>query len=54
MPDTRLDRWLWRGVVALIGSVILALGLWTCTIAKGVDTDGHAVSKTPTCTHGRC
>ena len=26
MPDTQFDRWLWRGVVALIGSVVRALG----------------------------
>ena len=35
MTDTSLDRWLWRGVVLLIGGVILALGLWTCTLAVG-------------------
>ena len=35
MPDTHFDRWLWRGVVALIGGMVLALGLWTCTLAVG-------------------
>ena len=35
MPDTPMDRWLWRGVVALIGGIVLALGLWTCTLAGG-------------------
>ena len=35
MPDTPMDRWLWRAAVALIGGVMLALGLWTCTLAVG-------------------
>ena len=33
MVRTTSDRWLWRAVVALIGVVSLALGLWTCTLA---------------------
>ena len=35
MNTTTLDRWLWRVVVALIGGICLALGLWTCTLAMG-------------------
>lgn len=35
MPDTPFDRWLWRIVVALIVGMVLALGLWTCTLARG-------------------
>ena len=35
MTETPLDRWLWRGVVALIGVITLALGLYTCTLAVG-------------------
>ena len=35
MPDTPMDRWLWYGVVVLIGGLSLALGLWTCTLAGG-------------------
>ena len=35
MPDTPMDRWLWMGVVILIGVMCLALGLWTCTLAVG-------------------
>ena len=35
MNTTTLDRWLWWGVVALIGGTCLALGLYTCTLAVG-------------------